>query len=100
MTERSYWPCRTYGHAWMEVPAERPATAGHPLWLRCERCQTVRIDVLDRRDAAMISRRYEYPDGYRKAVDEEPMTRQDFRLLLIRQRIEESRAARRMRAVQ
>lgn len=96
MPNTSHASCHTYGHAWFEVPAEEPAPWGEPLWLRCERCSTVRKDYVDPRDGQVLGRRYAYAKDYLQqlAEGEAAMTRTDFRLLLIRERIDAARAAR------
>ena len=93
--ERSqFYRCYTLGHAWTDyddtgsVPID-----GTSLALRCERCGTGRRDVVDQRTGELIRRSYDYPMGYRYGTDRP--TRDDFRVMLLRQRIEETRKARR-----
>jgi hypothetical protein len=58
--------CQTIGHAWYEAEANRRPAFG-VLWvLRCERCTAQRDDLVDR-NGDLLSRAYQYPDGYREA---------------------------------
>lgn len=77
--------CRTLGHAWFVVPADKPSKYGDPMWFRCERCDTERHDDVSRGNGELFARQYVYADDYQKAFDERfdhtPM-RADFRLML------------------
>lgn len=57
--------CRTVSHGWEEVPSEleRPEPGYWWFVLRCMRCKTERIDLIDTW-GVVASRRYRYPDGY------------------------------------
>ena len=58
--------CRTIGHSWDAVGANRESRSGFLVMLRCDRCGTIRNDIQDRN--GFLSRRYyEYPSGYRDA---------------------------------
>lgn len=78
---REYVQCRTYGHAWEEIPVTESHIDGESLWLRCVRCATERHDVFDRRYGHIVHRGYDYPDAYRMSSDEMP-SRDEFRLRL------------------
>lgn len=60
--------CRTLRHAWEEVvedTLERPQVQGDWWWvLRCSRCQTKRIILVDVFGNYVRLPRYVYPDGY------------------------------------
>jgi hypothetical protein len=76
--------CRTLGHAWHVVPADRAGSlGGDPMWLRCQRCNTERHDSISMSTGDLINRQYVYQDGYQHAFDEqfadEAPTRADFR---------------------
>jgi hypothetical protein len=82
--------CRTLGHAWFIVPAEREAKYGDPMWFRCERCTTERHDDVSRGDGQLYARQYVYPDGYSGYFDDmfdEAPTRSDFRRMLLTEHI-------------
>jgi hypothetical protein len=81
----SYDLCRTYGHAWFEQDADRPAPFGFYMWVQCERCDTIRKDIVTRW-GGVLSRSYEYPDDYR---DSEGHTREDYRARLLAPRVPE-----------
>src|SRR5215467_5155752 len=86
--------CNTYGHSWFEYDnSDWTPLFGTPLVLRCERCSTERRDVIGAA-GQIIQRHYFYPDGYKYGRGERP-TRQEFRLMLLQQKISEARAARR-----
>lgn len=77
----SYVACRTYGHAWDEIDADKQSRIGWYLWLRCQRCGTIRMDTVDRH-GHLSERSYRYPDGYKSAVK---LSRDEYRLALRRQ---------------
>jgi len=54
------------GHAWEAIASDADYGPDIPLSLRCVVCGTIRIDLLDRRTGDLLSRRYDYPDGYRE----------------------------------
>ena len=56
--------CRTIGHMWFPSDATRKPRFGFLLVLRCERCDTVREDLVDR-TGFLLNRNYVYPEGYR-----------------------------------
>lgn len=72
--------CRTLGHAWDAIPVTEPPSYGVAIDLRCIHCFTIRRDVVSRSTAALMSRRYSYPDDYR---DAEQHTRQDWRAMWV-----------------
>jgi hypothetical protein len=75
--------CRTYGHAWDEFTEGSlgPPMLDWRLSLRCIRCSTQRHDEINLL-GEVGSRRYLYPEGYRSAVGEPRMTREDYRQAL------------------
>lgn len=82
--------CRTLGHAWFPIAAEKVSKYGDPMWLRCERCATERHDDISRGSGELFGRQYVYADGYRHAFDEmfvETPTRSDFRRILLTEHI-------------
>ncbi len=90
--------CRTYGHAWDEVPASmvsltKRMVGGFQLHLRCTRCTTLRHDVYNL-VGHLAARYYEYPEGYQHAVGSEKFSRDQYRLMLIQARTK--RAGRRV----
>lgn len=88
--------CRTLGHQWDDIPAEKPGTFGDPLWCRCLRCTMVRIDEIGG-GGKLVKRRYVRPDGYQHAFTVDggvAPTRSDFREMLLMQRIREARNGR------
>lgn len=96
MAER-YTRCRALGHAWFEADSTRalPAVRGAtPVTLRCERCMTERLDLIDANGDLARPRRYVYPDDYRYATGTLP-AKGDFRLALLALRLQETRQARR-----
>lgn len=95
MPNTRHLQCRTYGHAWYETSDAKPSDKGTPFALKCERCDTIRVDYIDERDGSLAGRRYEYAEGYAKDPDDEPFTRDDFRLMIIRQRLEARRVNKR-----
>lgn len=66
-------PCHAGPH-WMEplpVPAGTPRPGGVVVaWWRCVRCTTERHDQLDPTTLQVVTRKYDWPDGYRAAAGE------------------------------
>jgi hypothetical protein len=86
VTTKDMVTCRTIGHCWYPVDAERRPAFG-TLWvLRCERCQARRDDIVDVH-GDLSSRAYDYAEGYRDAGLGE--TRADRRRYLIEERFTE-----------
>ncbi len=56
--------CKTFGHSWFEVDADRRPIFGYYLVLECERCATKRYDTINHW-GVVAGRRYVYEDGYR-----------------------------------
>jgi hypothetical protein len=78
--------CRTLGHAWFTIAAEKASKHGDAMWLRCERCATERHDDVGRGNGELYGRSYHYADGYQRAWDDmfvETPTRSDFRRMLL-----------------
>jgi hypothetical protein len=73
--------CRGIGHSWEPYDARRKPRVGWLSVLRCDRCGTLRHDLLDG-NGFLLGRYYEHPDGYRYvALDE---TRADLRAWLVK----------------
>lgn len=68
-------------HAMFDIPAEKPSQVGWALWVKCERCGTIRKDVINLR-GDIVYRKYVYPDGYRSHVT--GMTPADRRVVILR----------------
>lgn len=88
----SYLMCRTLGHAWGPITAERVGRlGGDPLWLRCERCGTERHDAISIVTGDLLTRQYVYEESYRHAFDtsfsDAAPTRSDFRRMLLSESI-------------
>ena len=56
--------CRTFGHAWRPERTVSDRT-GITIELACTRCQTGRIDSVDKGDGTIVARSYDYAAGYR-----------------------------------
>lgn len=92
-----YVKCRTLGHSWDEYDDSTWTPEwGTPLSLRCERCGTVRRDIIDAR-GDLSSRNYVKPTGYDLTRDDYKPTRSDFRLVLLAAREHAPAPARRSR---
>jgi hypothetical protein len=91
-----YVRCNTIGHAWDDVDSNHwTASYGTPFTVRCERCGTERRDRINPSTGQIVAngRRYLYPTGYKYSAGTRP-NRAEFRLMLLQQRIKETRAAR------
>lgn len=82
--------CRSLGHRWDDeyVPPFFTRTgafmgARHVLHLLCETCGTVRHDACDT-NGGVMTRRYEYPDGYCYTEEEERPSSDELRLWMIK----------------
>lgn len=92
----SYLLCRTVGHAWDVINADRTSRhGGNPVWLRCERCGTERHDAVNNTTGELVGRQYVYDQTYRHAFDdgfnEATPTKSDFRRLLLAEHIVKAR---------
>lgn len=100
-THSDYVLCRTIGHAWDEIAAEKAAPYGEPWWLRCVRCTTIRMDYVTRSTGELLGRRYQYPDDYKHVADEmfpdAAPTRQDYRQMLFAEHLSNVRRLRAQR---
>lgn len=68
------------GHAWFQGSASDLESAEKGFWwfvLRCERCESKRIDLISITSGDVETRRYEYPEGYEI---NETVTRSQLRL--------------------
>lgn len=75
--------CKAIGHALYDIEASRAPSFGYLMLYRCERCGTVRHDIVDRH-GTLAARWYDHPDGYRE-VDR--LTRAEYRALLLERHI-------------
>lgn len=91
----SFLRCHTFGHAWFDADSDWKTDLGTPWTLRCERCGTERREVIGS-SGRLVSRHYHYPDGYRYGKDRP--TRDEFRVMMLSQRIREARATRKKRS--
>jgi hypothetical protein len=53
---------------------------------QCQRCSTVRRDIIDRVNGRLLQRRYYHPQGYQTARDERPTTEEMRQFEVKRQR--------------
>lgn len=69
MSQDAYLRCRSFGHAWDDRSGTTNWKAmylfGAQVTLRCIRCNTRRRDIWSTASGQLISRQYEYPDGYK-----------------------------------
>ena len=63
MTEIIYPECRVYGHSWDSRWVEF-RVAFYVECLVCDRCETERLDQVQRRTGFIYARRYKYPPQY------------------------------------
>lgn len=73
--------CRTFGHSWFSIEAERNPRVGWYMKLRCERCGTERNDIVDR-NGTVERRSYKHPAGYRLAKADN-LTRSEWRVAFL-----------------
>jgi hypothetical protein len=98
--------CRLVGHQWFhtDLPSDVNIDAATlrfavPMTLRCESCDTVRIDLVSKTTGDIEGRRYIRPFGYllHRENDVPLPRRADWRLGWLDQHIAEMRADRRAR---
>lgn len=89
-----YCECRTYGHAWFEIDADKASPIGWYLWLKCERCSMIRMDTIDVH-GELSARSYRQPAGYHNS---EKITRATYRTVLHEHRERARRSERRRKA--
>ena len=77
----TYIDCRTFGHSWVPIEADRNPAIGWYIVARCDRCSTVRKQVCDARGAIARGAQYTYPDSYK---DTDHWTRSDWRMQFLR----------------
>jgi hypothetical protein len=90
---QGYLRCNTLGHSWFDYDSNWTPMFGVPLTLRCERCGMERRDSINHY-GELLNRHYTRPPGYQYAKGTRP-TRSEFRVMLITQRIAESKKRRR-----
>jgi hypothetical protein len=62
--------CRSVGHAWGRPQLTKDAEGLVVVRLHCSHCPTTRRDTLNPRSGALVTRRYQHPDGYlAKGID-------------------------------
>jgi hypothetical protein len=88
----SFIQCNVMGHAWDQIPADRAPEFGVLVVLRCDRCKTIRDDILNRFTGELLSRAYRYPQERPHRL---PM--QDARVELMNLALIQARATRRKR---
>ena len=71
-----FFECRvgSLRHAWFDHDGSgfRAPPFGIAVHYQCQRCTTVRRDIVDRIRGDLLSRRYYHPQGYQTARDERP----------------------------
>lgn len=72
--------CRTFGHSWTDIEADRNPAVGWYMRLRCERCGSERNDIVDRH-GSLEARHYKYPSNYK---DPDKWSRSQWRLQFLR----------------
>lgn len=75
--------CRTFGHTWKVGTGHSEGLSYWAFVLICGVCKTRRLDTVNRRTGAMVSRRYEYQPGY-QAERHEGLARTTYRIEFIR----------------
>lgn len=75
-----YLKCRVLGHAWDEIPVTKRPEFGVYMWFRCERCSTLRYDIVNQFNGDLLSRSYQKPSDYKR----EKTSFKDLRVELIR----------------
>lgn len=85
----AYLKCRGgYNHAWEDCPPPidhlevRRGVAGWRMWLRCMRCEALRLDIVNRSSGLLEARSYWLPDGY--SIEGERHPREHFRYEMIK----------------
>jgi hypothetical protein len=94
LTYGQYGDCRRLGHAWFDVPSDWKPSIGYPLTYRCDRCGTERREQVGPNTGELVSRHYNYPEGYQYAKDERP-SKDEFRRMFVEQMIRRQRRGRR-----
>lgn len=88
-TRYRYVECRAIGHSWEQIEDDRSHKSfGVAMQFRCDRCTTVRRDVVSTVSGELLYRSYSKPDDYKLGYDEVGgyFDRNDWRLALINQR--------------
>lgn len=89
---QGYLRCNTLGHSWFDYDSTWTPQFGLPLTLRCERCGMERRDTINTY-GSLLARHYFRPPNYQYPKGSRP-TRDEFRVMLLTQRIAEARRAR------
>ena len=87
--QKAFDECHTFGHAWFEIDADIKPLFGYYMWVKCERCNTIRMDTIDAH-GEWGTRSYRYPEGYR---DGAKITRADYRIRVLSYRSKRKRAS-------
>ena len=82
--------CRAFGHAWSPIttaynaPVAKRVKAGKQAWnidVQCDRCTTKRHDLVSS-SGELATRRYVYPEGYKRTRIPRPELRMELRTVL------------------
>lgn len=90
---QGYLRCNTMGHSWFDYDSNWSPQFGIALTLRCERCGMERRDSLSTY-GTLLNRHYVRPAGYQYPPHTRP-SRDEFRVMLLMQRIAEAKKAQR-----
>ena len=82
---KGYVKCRALNHAWFDIEDDWEPQFGTPLVVKCERCGSLRRDILNRY-GEVEARYYIKPSGYDLTKDDFMPTRSDYRRMLLEQR--------------
>lgn len=77
----AYIDCRTFGHSWVPIEADRNPAFGWYIVARCERCTTVRKQIADAFGKVSRGAQYTYPEHYK---DTDHWTRAEWRMQFLR----------------
>lgn len=75
--------CRTFGHTWHMAEGVPESAYFFRCVLICSVCKARRLDVLNRRTGGVVSRSYEYQEGY-QATRAQGLRRTTYRIEFIR----------------
>lgn len=87
-----FYLCRTISHQWKPSGKLQRGRLGDAtvvmFTLRCaNRCGTTREDFILPDSGELIYRRYRHPEGYLMEGVEDPLTRQDFRAMFVKEAV-------------
>lgn len=67
----TFLDCRSLGHAWQQCQADRKPQFGELFVYQCQRCLSIRDDIISAKYGELLSRGYRMAAGYHQPLPED-----------------------------